>query len=278
MSKQKRFCLDCGAEIDTKANFCPKCARARVKEAEKCEASGVLEGAIEPYTAAIEFARACAFEPDCRLYYKRGCTYQKMGEIEKAADDFKVFLLADDRHAELDTNPWGFLKGATKGARIGLQRTKAQRCVTQQTFKKILSTYDFGVGYSNKKLYDWKHAIIGDTPEESRKMQKEKPQEAAYRMGVKHLLQGKCKKAIQYLDEAIEMNPEDARSYLYRGIARALQSHKGGYFGPSSSARELSKTKALSDIERAKALSKGDALIEQACMRAHKQIINEPVE
>lgn len=244
-----------------------------MKEAKKRETSGELGGAIESYTAAIEFARACAREPDYMLYYKRACTYQKMGEVEKAADDFKVFLLADDRHAKLDTDPWGFLVGATKAAQIGLQQAKAQRCVTQQAFKKILSTYDFSVDYSNKKLYDWGHVMIGDTSEESRKMLKEKPQEAAYRIGVKHLLQGKHKKAIQHLDEAIKMNSEDARSYLFRGIAYALQSHKDGRFGPNRSARKLGKTKAISDFERAKALSKDDALTKQTCTHARARYI-----
>lgn len=250
---------------------------AYVKEGEKCEASGDLEGAIEYYTKAIdkqkEFYRKMMYEdkPDYMLHYKRACTYQKMKEMEKAADDFKVFLLADDRRTELDTTWWKFLVKATRLALIVGQRQKAKSCLTQQTFKKILSTYDFDIDrYSNKKLYDWGPAMIGDTPEEASKMLKERPQEVAYRMGVKRLLQGKQKKAIQHLNEAIEMNPEDARSYLFRGVAHALQSHKGRRL--RRSAREFSKTKASSDIERAKVLSKGNALIEQACIRMRARI------
>jgi len=227
--------------------------KAYVKEGEKCEASGDLKGAIESYTKAIEM-RIYKDKPDYMLHYKRACTYEKMRELEKAADDFRVFLSADDRELKASS-----LAGAISSFTIGWQRATAQSCLTEQTLERLLSTYEFDVGYSNKKLYDW-----GRKFKEVSKMLKENPKEAAYRMGVVCLLQGKHEEAIQHLDEAIEMNPEDARSYLFRGIAHTLQSHKGGLFGPSRSAKELSKNKAMSDFERVIALRQDDQLIKQA--------------
>jgi len=226
---------------------------AYVKEGEKRESSGDLEGAIESYTKAIEM-RIYKDKPDYMVHYKRGCAYEKKGEMDKAADDFKVFLSADDRELKASS-----LAGAISSFQIGWQRGTAQSRLSKQTFERVLSTYNFDVDYSNKRLYSW-----GGYFKEASKMLKENPQEATYRMGVIRLLEGNRKEAIQRLDEAIEMNPEDARFYLFRGIAHALQSRKGGIFGPSRSARELSKTKATSDFERAIALRKDDAMVEQA--------------
>lgn len=219
--------------------------------------SGDLEGAIESYTKAIEM-KILGDKPDYMIHYKRACAYEKMGKMEKAADDFRVFLLADDREFQVSYSTAGIGQAFGAFAR-GMQQGHARFRLTEQTLEKVLGAYDFDVGYSNKKFYDW-----GSKFKEARKMVKENPQEAAYRMGVIRLLQGKHKEAIKRLDEAIEMNPEDARPYLFRGIAHFLQSRKGGLFGPSRSAKELSKTKAISDFERAVALKKDHALIEQA--------------
>ena len=129
----------------------------------------------------------------------------------------------------------------------------------EQTFGEILSTYNFDVGYSNARLYEWEVQFA-----KSRAMLKENPQEATYRMGVARLLQGKYEEAIRHLDKAIEMNSEDARACLFRGIAHSLQSDKRGLFGPRRSAKELSKTKAISDLERVIALRQSDSLVQQA--------------
>jgi len=228
--------------------------QAYVKEGEKCEASGDLKGAIEGYTKAIEM-RIYKDKPDYMLHYKRACAYEKMKEMEKAADDFRVFLSADDRSYGQASS----LSGAFGAAKIGWQRGTAQSRLSKQTFERVLSTYDFDIDYSNKRLYSW-----GGYFKDASKMLKENPQEATYRMGVVRLLEGNHEEAVQRLDEAIGMNPEDARSYLFRGIAHALQSSKGGLFGPSRSAKELSKTKAISDFERVIALRQDDRLVEQA--------------
>jgi tetratricopeptide (TPR) repeat protein len=227
--------------------------RAYVKEGEKRDSSRDFGGAIESYTKALEM-KIYKDKPDYMVHYKRGCTYEKMGEIEKAVDDFKIFLSADDRQLKASS-----FAGAVDSFTIGWQRTTAQICLTNYTFEKLLRTYDFDVGYSNERFYDWGHKF-----KKVRGTLKESPQETTYRMGVAHLLQEKHKEAIQHLDEAIEMNPEDARSYLFRGIAHAFESRKGGLFGPSRSAKELSKSRAISDFDRAIALSKDNALIEQA--------------
>jgi tetratricopeptide (TPR) repeat protein len=219
--------------------------------------SADLEGAIESYTNAIEM-KILEDKPDYMIHYKRACAYEKMGEMEKAADDFRVFLLADDRELAVSYSIAGFGQALSAFSR-GMQQANARIRLTEQTLQKVFSAYDFDVGYSNKKLYDW-----GNKFKEARKMLKENPQEAAYRMGVILLLQENYKEAIQRLDEAIQMNPEDARSHFFRGIAHCLQRRKGGLFGPSRSAKDLSKTKAISDFERAIALTKDRALIEQA--------------
>jgi tetratricopeptide (TPR) repeat protein len=216
-----------------------------------------LERAIESYTKAIEM-KILEDKPDYMVHYRRACAYEKMGVMEKAADDFRVFLLADDRELAVSYSIGGFGQALSAFSR-GIQQGTARIRLTEQTLNKVFSAYDFDVGYSNKKLYDW-----GSKFKEASKMLKENPREAAYRMGVILLLQENYKEAIQRLDEAVQMNPEDARSHFFRGIAHNLQSHKGGLFGPSRSARELSKTKAISDFERAIALTQDHALIEQA--------------
>jgi tetratricopeptide (TPR) repeat protein len=216
-----------------------------------------FNGAIESYTKAIEM-KILVDKPDYMVHYKRACAYEKMGEMEKAADDFRVFLLADDRELSVSYSIAGFGQALSAFSR-GMQQGTARIRLTEQTLKKVLSAYDFDVGYSNKKLYNW-----GNKLGEARKMLKENPQEAAYRMGVILLLQENYKEAIQRLDEAVQINPEDARSHFFRGIAHDLQSRKGGLFGPSRSAKDLSKTKAISDFERAIVLTKDHALVEQA--------------
>jgi tetratricopeptide (TPR) repeat protein len=216
-----------------------------------------LNGAIESYTKAIEM-KILVDKPDYMVHYKRACAYEKMEEMDKAADDFRVFLLADDRELSVSYSIGGVGQALSAFSR-GIQQATARIRLTEQTLKKVFSAYDFDVSYSKKKLYSW-----GDKFKEARKMLKENPQEAAYRMGVILLLQENYKDAIQRLDEAVQIKPEDARSHFFRGIAHALQSRKGGLFGPSRSARELSETKAISDFERAIALTQDHALIEQA--------------
>jgi tetratricopeptide (TPR) repeat protein len=216
-----------------------------------------LNGAIESYTKAIEM-KILEDKPDYMVHYRRACAYEKMGEMDKAADDFRVFLLADDRELAVSYSIGGFGQALSAFSK-GMQQWTARNRLTEQTLKKVLSAYDFDVGYSNKKLYDW-----GSKFKESQKMLRENPQEATYRMGVIFLLQENYKEAIQRLDEEVQINPEDARSHFFRGIAHNLQGRKGGLFGPSRSARELSKTKAIGDFERAIALTQDHALIEQA--------------
>lgn len=95
--------------------------KAYVKEGQKCEASGNLEGAIESYTKAIEM-RIYEDKPDYMLHYKRAYNYQKMKELEKAADDFRIFLLADDRELKASS-----LAGAISSFSIGMQRGRSKR-------------------------------------------------------------------------------------------------------------------------------------------------------
>lgn len=80
-------------------------------------------------------------------------------------------------------------------------------------------------------------------------------------MGVKSFLQGKHEDAIRRFGEAINLNPEDSRPYLFRGMVHAVQSHKAGRFGPTHSAREHGKAKLESDLERALALSEDNASV-----------------
>jgi tetratricopeptide (TPR) repeat protein len=141
------------------------------------------------------------------------------------------------------------------------------------TFRRILKPINpFDVDYSSKKFYDWKVAAIADTPEETL-MLKEKPQEAAYRMGVRLLLLEKYEEAIRSLSEAIGMKPEDARFYLFRGMAYALQSCKGGLLGSSRGSEELGKSESESDLARALELSKGNESLEHVCLRTKHSLI-----
>lgn len=227
--------------------------RAYVKEGEKREGAGDFQGAIESYTKAIEM-KIHKDKPDYMVHYKRACTYEKMKEMGKATEDFKIFLMADDRDLKASS-----FAGAVDSFTIGWQRAAAQKRVTEQAFERILSTYEYDVGYSDGKLYDWGHWF-----KKVREMLKQNPQEATYRMGLVRLLHGKHKEAIQLFSKAIEMKPEDARSYLFRGIAHTLESRRGGLFGPSPSAKELSRTNALRDFERVTTITKDNALIEQA--------------
>ncbi len=194
---------------------------------------------------------------NCLTRYARASAYQRMGEMEKAADDFRAFLLADNRHAQPGTTPWGFIDGSMKAVKIGMQQAEAQACLTRETFKKILNTYDLPTDYTNKKLYKWKLTYAHPT---------EDPQDAAYRQGVAHLLQQKNKKAIQHLNQAIEMNPQDARAYFFRGLVHALESSQRGQ------SIEPTKTKAMNDFDRAIALSKDNALTEQARSRLRAMV------
>ena len=106
-----------------------------------------------------------------------------MKEMEKAAEDYKVFLLADDRELKASD-----LMGAISAFNIGMQQGGAKFCLSKQTLEKLLKTYNFEDDYSNKKLYDW-----GWPYKAAKKMQKDNVLEANYRMGVIRLLQGKYK-------------------------------------------------------------------------------------
>ena len=79
-------------------------------------------------------------------------------------------------------------------------------------------------------------------------------------MGVIRLLQGKHKEAIKCLNKAIELNPEDAGSYFFRGIAYVLQNRKDRPF--VSNPKDF--TKAIIDFEKTMQFKKDPALMEQA--------------
>jgi len=100
-----------------------------LKEGQKCEESQDYEGAIDNYTKGFATAPSTYL-----LHYIRGCVYQKMGELEKAAEDFRAFLLEDSRVSKLGTTPLGFAYGAIQSAKIGTQRSTAQRTLAQVTF------------------------------------------------------------------------------------------------------------------------------------------------
>lgn len=98
--------------------------RDYLKQGKKCEASGDFQGAIDSYTNALN-------ETDYYLVHcKRACAYQKIGEMEKAAKDFEVFLSAETRQGKLGETPWGFLAGAIEIGTIATQRTTAQKTLT----------------------------------------------------------------------------------------------------------------------------------------------------
>lgn len=244
-----------------------------LKQGIKNEKSGHFEDAIENYTKAFDETY------DFFLLYKRGCLYQKIGEMEKAAEDFRDFLSADTRRVQGGR----MLYVITKTVSIENQRLNAKKTLSQVTFQKILKpSVPFDVYYLDKKFYNWGHVQISGSSDETLMLEKN-PQEAAYRKGVKCFLQGKHEKAIRHLDEAITINPEDARSYLFRSMVHALQSQcivhalprrKGRLFGPSSSAKELSKAKFESDLQRALALSKNNEIIERACLRTKYWLVD----
>lgn len=227
--------------------------RTYVKEGEKCEASGDLKGAIDRYTKAIE-TQILKDNPEYMLHYKRARVYEKMNEVDKAADDYKIFLSADDRTLK-GSSPWE----TVDSLEIGMQRGNAKTFTTGLAYERLLNTCDLNPEYFNTKLYDF-----GPKSVDAKKMKKENPQESAYRMGIIPLLQGQNEEAIKHLDEAIKINPEDARSYLFRGIAHTLQSRKGGFWGRGDKANALSKINAMSDFDRVVALSQDTRLIEQA--------------
>lgn len=239
-------------------------AKEYLKQGIKNEKSGHFKGAIENYTKAFDESN------DYFLLYKRGCLYQKIGEMEKAAEDFETFLSADERRVEGGRMSYVI----TKTVGIENQRLNAKKTLSQVTFQKILKpSVPFDFYYLDKKFYNWGQVQISGSSMETLMLEKN-PQEAAYRKGVKCFLQGKHEKAIQYLDEAITINPEDARSYLFRSMVHALQSQKGGLFGPSSSAKESSKAKFESDLQRALALSKNNEVVKRACLRAKYWVVD----
>ncbi len=226
--------------------------KAYVREGNNFVSSGDLESAVESYTKAIEM-KMYGGRPDYNVYYKRGCTYEDMKELEKAAEDFKVFLLADDRELKASD-----LAGAISSFSIGMQQSRAKLCLSRQTLEKLLNTYNFEDGYSNKKLYDWKWTLKIDKHTQSNVY------EANYRTGVIRLLQGKYKEAHEHLEQAISINPKDASPYFFRGITHVFQGKKGGIFGPSRSARELSRKKALEDFEQVINFNQNKLLTDQA--------------
>ena len=227
--------------------------KAYVKEGEGFMYSGDPGSAVECFTNAIEM-RVYGDTVDFNMHYKRANAYEAMGELGKASEDYKAFLTADDRELKASN-----LAGAISAFNIGVQQGTAKRCLSRYTLERVLGAYVFEADFSDKKYYSW-----GDHFKDARKMRGDDPAEAAYRMGVVSLLQGKHKDGLQHLDRAIEMRPEDARPHFFRGVAHALQSRKGGMLGPSRAAREQSKAKALVDFERAVSLSQDVLLSEQA--------------
>jgi tetratricopeptide (TPR) repeat protein len=224
-----------------------------VREGNNFVSSGNFESAVASYTKAIEM-RIYGDQPDYNMHYKRGCAYEAMKEREKAAEDYKVFLLADDRELKASN-----LMEAISQFNIGMQQGRAKLCLSSQTLEKLLQTYNFEGDYSNKKLYDW-----GWPYKITKQTLKGNLYEANYRMGVIRLLQGKYEEAHEHLEQSISVNPQDAGPYFFRGITHVLQSYKGGFFGPSQSNRELSKRKALEDFEQVMDLSQEKLLTDRA--------------
>jgi len=235
-----------------------------LKQGIKNEKSGNYIGAIENYTKALNKTW------DFQILYKRGCLYQKIGEMEKAAVDFEGFLSADKSRVEGGSMSYVI----TKTISIENQRLNAKKTLSQVTFQKILKpSVPFDFYYLDKRFYDWGQVQISEFSWETSMLEKN-PQEAAYRKGVKCFLQRKHEKAIQYFDQAITINPEDARFYLFRSMVYALQSQKGGHFGPNSSTKENSKAKFESDLQRALALSKNNEVVKHACLRAKYWLVD----
>ena len=225
---------------------------AYVKEGDGFMGSGDPVSAAECYAKAIDM-KVYGDEVDFNMHYKRGGAFEAMGELGKAAEDYRTFLLADDRALKASN-----VAGAISSFNIGVQQGQAQRCLSKYTLEVVLGEYVFEADLSDKKYYSW-----GDHFKDARKMRDKDPVEAAYRMGVVRLLQGKYKDGVQHLDKAIDLSPGDARPYFFRGVAHALQSRKGGMLGPSHSSREQSKTRALGDFERAVDLTGDDLLSER---------------
>jgi len=227
--------------------------KAFVKEGDRFMYSDDPKNAAECYTNAIDM-KIYGDEVDYNMHYKRGGAFEAMGELGKAAEDYKAFLMADDRELKASN-----VTGAISSFNIGMQQEAAKLCLAKHTLDKVLNTYVFEADFSHKKYYSW-----GNRYKDAQKMRDKDPAEATYQMGVVRLLQGKYKDGIQHLDKAIDMRPEDARPYFFRGVAHALQSRKGGMLGPNRAAREQSKTKALGDFEQAVNLEHEDLLSEQA--------------
>ena len=253
-------CVAANNNIDEDLSKSAPTAIYFLKEGEKREASGDFAGAIGSYTKAL------AIEDHYLLHYKRGCVYQKIGDLEQAAADFEVFIVGSEEAARKEIPKDGF-RGGVEAANRAAALKRARSAITKVAFRRILKPVNpFDVDFSSKKFYDWKLAAIADTPEETL-MLKEKPHEAAYRMGVKSLLLGKYEEAIRSLGEAIRMKPEDARFFLFRGMAYALQSSEGGLLGSSRGTEELGKSESESDLARALELSKGNESLEHVCLR-----------
>ena len=226
---------------------------AYAKEGDGFMGFGDPVSAAECYAKAIEM-NIYGDKVDFNMHYKRGSAFEAAGELGKASEDYRTFLLADDRELKASN-----VAGAISSFNIGAQQGQAQRCMSKYTLERVLGEYVFEADFSDKKFYSW-----GDHFKDARKMRGEDPAEAAYRMGVVRLLQGKYKDGVQHLDKAIDLSPGDARPYFFRGVAYALQSRKGGMLGPSRSSRAQSKTRALGDFERAVDLAQDDLLSERA--------------
>jgi len=246
-------------------------------QGKKSEKSGCFEKAIECYSKALEEM------DDCLLKYKRGCLYEKIGDRGKAAEDFKDFLITDKRHGHGGTSFFSVMDGLIEGVSIANQRLNAKKTLTQVTFEKILGpSVPFDFYYHNKKLFDWGQVQIL-LPSDENSLLENNPQEVAFRKGVKCFLQGKHEKAIKYFDDAIIMNSEDAKSYLFRSMVHALQSQhvvhalpirKNRIIGSSDNSKELSWSRFESDLKQAMTLSKNNEIVKRACLRTKYWLVD----
>ena len=226
-----------------------------VREGEGFMGSGDPVSAAECFSRAIEMG-VYGDKVDFVMHYKRGEALEAAGDLGGASEDYRVFLLADDRELKASN-----LAGAISSFNIGVQQGTAKRCLSRHTLDVVLGEYVFDAGFSDKKFYTW-----GDHYKDAQRMRDGDPAEAAYRMGVVRLLQGRYRDGVQHLDRAVELSSGDARAYLFRGVGHALQSRKGGVLGPSRSAREQSRARALGDLGRAVELTQDDRLAEQAAI------------
>ena len=255
--------------------------RDYLKQGEESENAGRFRKAIEYYSMVLH--ETTDRELDCVLRYKRGCLYEKIGENESAAEDFKNFLSADKRIGKGGSSAAGWLHMFAQTISIENQRINARKFLSTYTFHKILTpSVPFDYYYQDKKLYDWGHVPLLKTSEETSILENN-PQEEAYRRGVKCFLQGKHEEATALFDEAISINPEDARFYLFRAMIHALESQRivyalpkprGKLFGSSKSARELSWSKFESDLQKAQALSEKNEAVERACLRVKYWLVD----